>query len=248
MEVHKLHKIPLENSRLTVRNLYSNHGLLCLEIVNKCHSLFLYNPATREVKQVSRRLERFTGTVFDVGFGFNPILNDHNIVRLFVSGYDEMVNKVEVNSLNMGSWKEVEVGNLRVVKLKHGESFSANGAIFWFGYTVKHKVYNGKKCEIAGRVWIVSFDVAKEASTLIPMPAEIRYKDGVSSAVYEYKLAILYPTAIENSETSSIDLWVMEEGTGPSGEKWTWTKKYTTSPFPRRYPWKLCPQTIGGIK
>ncbi|KAI9096858.1 hypothetical protein K1719_025841 [Acacia pycnantha] len=244
VDIQERHKVPLKNSKLIVRDLHSNHGLLCLEVTNKTHSLLLYNPATKEVRQVPRRLKLFKDMDFTVGFGFNPIVNDYKIVRLFISLHEEMVVKVEVYSLSMGSWKEVEVGNLAVVQLRYDKSYTANGAIFWFGYSFEYKVDEGKKGEYVFNDWIVSFDMAMEVSTLIPMPAEMSYKDGIRFTVYDHSLAILYPTTIENSETSSIDLWVMEEGTGAFGEKWRWTKKYTSNPFPCPYPWILCPQTI----
>ncbi|KAI9127148.1 hypothetical protein K1719_001707 [Acacia pycnantha] len=73
---------------------------------------------------------------------------------------------------------------------------------------------------------IVSFDLAVEVFTVIPLP-ELQ---PIKLTVYQEKLAIF--SSNRNSKHPAIDMWVMEEGVGASGERWGWTKKYTSSPNP----------------
>ena len=50
-------------------------------------------------------------------------------------------------------------------------------------------------------------------------------------AVYDNKLAVLSHTLSEDFKSSSVHLWVMEEGSSVSQERWCWTKKYTSNPY-----------------
>ncbi|KAK4256288.1 hypothetical protein QN277_009173 [Acacia crassicarpa] len=228
----------------------SCNGLLCLEIheFNRSpRSLSLWNPATTAVRHVPRT--RTSISDFDdcvTGFGFSPIVNEYKIVRIYADlTYADFYNEfteVEVFSLNRGTWKEIDVGNLEGVRLK-SETVTANGAIFWSGVNLIVEKKEGKdnidfpededyteEAEDEVDV-IVSFDVAKEVFTLIPWP-ELDYNADRKLTVYENKLAILCDIWDNEEEIPDmIDLWVLDEGTCASGETWSWTKRYTSSPL-----------------
>ncbi|KAK4256276.1 hypothetical protein QN277_009161 [Acacia crassicarpa] len=229
----------------------SCNGLLCLEIYQfnqSPHSLSLWNPATTEVRHVPKTITDFDD--FDdgvTGFGFSPIVNDYKIVRTFADFYSDVI-EVEVFSLNRGTWKAIDIGNLKGVKL-NSETITANGAIFWSWVNlVDEKKENIdfhededyiQEAEYGVDV-IVSFDIAKEVFTVIPWP-ELGYDVDVKLTVYENKLAILCDTWEDEAEIPFvIDLWVLYEGTCASGETWSWTKRYTSSPLSCR----LVPATI----
>ncbi|XP_028755851.1 F-box/kelch-repeat protein At3g06240-like [Neltuma alba] len=227
MQVREVRNTPLIDSSSWVKIIGSSNGLLCVAI-NEADvypaSILLWNPATGEIRQVprTRTIDRFDWDC-TVGFGFSPIINDYKIVRTYAeSGY--VISGVEVYSLSTGSWKEIELGNLENVNL-YLQTVSANGAIFWNG--IKLGVEEGGEDDTD---LIVSFDIAMEVFTLIPMPNSFS-----KLGVYDDKLAVLSHSRIgdfPNYLCSFIDLWVLEEGIGSSTKRWSWTKKCTCGPLP----------------
>lgn len=135
LQVRPLLNAPPVNSFNQARIVGSCNGLLCIEIsqYNKFPpSLLLWNPATRAYSYVPWRTYADSDEC-NVGFGCSPIANDYKIVRAYSdSEFDDAVNRVEVFSLSRGSWKGIELGNLKGVKLC-SESVTRDGAIFWFG-------------------------------------------------------------------------------------------------------------------
>ncbi|KAI9074657.1 hypothetical protein K1719_043373 [Acacia pycnantha] len=206
----------------------SCNGLLCLKIpeLNRSpHSLSLWNPATTAVRHVpgTRTDIPYFGDC-ETGFGFSPIVNDYKIVRTYAE-FGGVVTKAEVFSLNRGTWKVIDIGNLKGVRLKY-ETVTANGAIFWFGELVGENQEAGDKVDV-----IVSFDIAKEVFTVIPRP-DLDYTADEKLTVYENKLAILCDIGEDDHEIPyMVDLWVLDEGTCASGQTWRWTKRYTSCPL-----------------
>ncbi|KAI9127211.1 hypothetical protein K1719_001770 [Acacia pycnantha] len=214
--------------------IYSSNGLLCVVCKDSYHPFRLWNPAIREVRLVPW-VEKNKRWSKKIGFGFSSIVNDYKIV--IIGGYhlrNDLNNEVEVYSLSTGLWKEVKCGNLDGVDIQlRGESI--NEAIYWFG--VKLNVENGNRLCL-----LVSYDIATEVFTLMPLPILAPpYQDSCSNrlTVHENKLALLSDSAIGDHESSLINLWVMEENTGVSMERWSWTKKYSIS-----HPYSLLPGTI----
>ncbi|KAI9074665.1 hypothetical protein K1719_043381 [Acacia pycnantha] len=238
LQVRQVQNSPSNNSLRHVTIVGSCNGLLCLEngpFNQSPHPLSLWNPATTAVRHVPRTRTGFADRV--TGFGFSPIVNDYEIVRIYAQFYD-VVTRVEVFSLNRGTWKAIDIGNLRGVRL-NSEIVTANGAIFWSGVKLV-----GEKKEGEDNIYfqededyiegaedevdvIVSFDIAKEVFTVIPGPI-LDYNAGKKLTFYENKLAILCYTWEDDDE---IDLWVLDEDTCASGQTWSWTKRYTSSPF-----------------
>ncbi|KAI9090225.1 hypothetical protein K1719_028771 [Acacia pycnantha] len=124
------------------------------------------------------------------------------------------------------SWRNIEVfdlGGLTITGQPAG--FTVNGAIFWIGY--KRDIDGGCGCVT------VSFDIANEEFSLIPVPdvdVDQDLRNGVNFTEFEHRLTILFPTMIENPESCLIELWMLEEGTCGSGERWSWAKKFVFSP------------------
>ncbi|KAI9096819.1 hypothetical protein K1719_025802 [Acacia pycnantha] len=128
--------------------------------------------------------------------------------------------EVKVYSLSLGAWKEVEFRLNDTVGLC-SRSVTVNGVMFW----LMSKRF-GEDTYDEDENLIVSFDLAVEVFAVIPIPE----LEALELTVYEEKLAIF--SRNRNSEHPAIDIWVMEEGVGASGERWGWTKKYTSSPNP----------------
>ncbi|KAI9084716.1 hypothetical protein K1719_033360 [Acacia pycnantha] len=217
--------------------VYSSNGLLCVKLRgNSQDCLWLWNPAIRVVRQVPKSLNNHEHGCFSVGFGFSPIINDYKIVKFFLPGY--FVVQAEVYSLRTGLWREVEVGNLEGVYGLGCGAFPCNGAIFWIGQKKDVEGHNKRRVEL-----IVSFDIAREVFTLIPFPTMTSAHGCYNTlAIFKNKLALFFPSDIENSESYVIDLWVLEECTDPTSERWSWAKIYTSRPNPYRFI--ICPEII----
>ncbi|KAK4256138.1 hypothetical protein QN277_009046 [Acacia crassicarpa] len=230
MHILEYPTLPLTDSSMDLSRIVgSSNGLICLEFV-RSKSYMLWNPAIREAFQVPEfKVLNFPhfGIVSYVGFGFSPIVNDCKIVRLFFSWLpDARVYPVVlvVFSLSTRSWKEVKVGKLEGIKpFTDGNSFAFDGAILWFGF--RHVEKN--------EICILSFDIATEAFTLIPFPRSAVSDENNRLTTYDNKLALLSNNLIENTiDLWVFDLWVMEKCIEASGERWNWTKIYTSNAYP----------------
>lgn len=232
-EVHMTIRTPLTNCLShAVKLVGSCNGLLFVEIeygddddVSFC-SLFLWNPATREVRQVPESKNICSG-IPKFGFGFSPVLNDYKIVRIYTSNIiyarnqhkicvdKGCVHYVEVYSLSKGTWKEVESESLnRVRYFGDFQAVISNGTMFWLGAVDEHDLH-----------MIVSFDIARELFSFIPIPSSITpHSDSdVKLFVYENKLAMFCcPYKIGSVDSPFLDLWVMEEG--------NWIEKFSIGP------------------
>ncbi|XP_028785363.1 putative F-box protein At3g17480 [Neltuma alba] len=226
LEVHSASLIDLLRDATIVD---SSNGLLCVRLSCSSHPILLWNPAMRRVRVVAKAANCFEDKYYKLGFGFCSIVNDYKILRISASNAQDWQG--EVYSVKTGLWKKVECGTFDGVSI-WCSSIVANGNIFWFGFKP-----NGES-----RVHLlVSYNLALEVFTLIPSPISfLKPIDLLLSrlTVYENKLAILSHYTID-FESSLIDLWVMEEETGTSDERWDWTKKYSIS-----HPCWLVPRTI----
>ncbi|XP_028791772.1 F-box/kelch-repeat protein At3g23880-like [Neltuma alba] len=233
LQLHEVQNAPLSKSVNGAMIVGSCNGLLSVEINRDKKfppSLLLWNPANRVFRYVPRRTYSDSNKC-EVGFGFSAVANDYKIVRTYAK-FGDAVNRVEVFSLSRGTWKGIDIGNLKGVKLYAG-SVTTNGAIFWSG--LKLGAEEKDDTEV-----IVSFELAKEVFTLLPRP-ELDYNASERLTVYENKLAMLSKIWDADDESSDwIDLWVMEEGNCASGEGWSWSKIYTSSPC----PYMLYPMTV----
>ncbi|KAK4259506.1 hypothetical protein QN277_005830 [Acacia crassicarpa] len=204
----------------------TSNGLLCLKIWKSYRfppSLLVWNPVTRDLREVPE--SRTNGYGCNFGFGFSPMVNDYKIVAIN-SGNDGRVCGVRVYSISRNSWKEIEFGNLKDVTCL-GLKVSVNGAIFIDGLTLE-------KVKV-----IVSFDIAMEVFTLIPWPPLSGINPSSSLTVYEDKLALLNVSEI-GRRCSNVNLWVMEEDISSLVKRWNWIKKFTSG----IYPWKFVLGTI----
>ncbi|KAK4280096.1 hypothetical protein QN277_011766 [Acacia crassicarpa] len=194
----------------------SCNGLLCIATDMSKKSLFLWNPAIREVRQVpATRRSKFPRSNCIVGFGFSEIVDDYKIVKTY-AGRDNVITGVKLYSLRTDSWKDIEFGSLEGLELLN-YSVNVNGVIFWSA------VDSG--CNL-----IVSFDIATEVFTLIRIPTSSCLPD---ITVFEDKFAILYLFPILDNPNDglyySIDLSVLEEDKGSCTERWSWSQKYDSS-------------------
>ncbi|KAI9127060.1 hypothetical protein K1719_001619 [Acacia pycnantha] len=231
MQLREVQNPPLIRSLSCVKVIGSSNGLLCVEIESPS-SLLLWNPATRETRQVpiTRATNHFNYDCME-GFGYSPTVNDYKLVRTFAEP-NFVIYEVEVYSLSTGLWKEIELGDLEGIQL-FDDGVCANGTIFWLGLRlVVEEDGEDDDMEV-----LVSFDIAMEVFTVIPITCP-----GLKLTVYEDKIAAISSYRIEGRPYYHhylFQLWVMEEDS--SEERWSWEMKYTSrSPC----PFDLHPGTI----
>ncbi|XP_028755883.1 F-box protein CPR1-like [Neltuma alba] len=223
-QLHEVHNPPEMGSLPCGRIVSSSNGLI-LYVKSYRYggvlSFFLWNPAIRKIKQVSRKKYDFDGN-FYIGFGYSPIVDDYKTLVAYVPEGGDEVDQVEVYSLSTQRWKQIEFRNLEGVYLC-SETIPANGAMFWRGST-----FVMKDCQYPFGL-VVAFDIAMETFTLIPLAAlESNSKDKLT--VHENKLGVITLTKEStpfSMDTYLIDLCVLDKGMGASQERWSWTKKFS---------------------
>ncbi|KAI9127218.1 hypothetical protein K1719_001777 [Acacia pycnantha] len=214
MQIHQIHP-----PRTFNRIIGSINGLLCL--VNddwKClYPFFLWNPATREVRQLPTPRKHDNPCRCAAGFGYS--INDYKIVRIYCD-LDHAFSRAEVYSLSTGSWKDVDLGVLQGVHILFScFNVSAKGRIFWRGINFDEQDNT-----------IVSYDIAREVFTLIPLSRRFFAK----LTVYDDKPALV------SINHKWIELWVLEKGIDSSSETWSLIKKHTkTCPWDSLLRWTI---------
>ena len=198
----------------------SSNGLICLNLGKgfRC-LLYLWNPVTREVCKVPTNVFQYLKRkTCGVGFGFSSIRNDHRIVKLFVC-LDGVVSRVEVYSLNKGSWKKIDIGEAKGVAICFAPGITCNGFIFWLAFNRCMQCF-----------FILRFDLTLETFTKIDIPTYLSPEYRHTLSVFENKLAMLHrePSCLSHT----IDLWVIE------GLSWIKIRTITD------YPCFLIPQAI----
>lgn len=86
-----------------------NIHMLCLKLVG---TAYLWNPTTKQAKHVPFSYSpRDYDSSSIIGFGFNPLSSDYEVVRIFYAGIS--VRPVQVYSANTAdSWIEIQVEEL----------------------------------------------------------------------------------------------------------------------------------------
>uniref|UniRef100_A0A7N0UTT1 F-box domain-containing protein n=1 Tax=Kalanchoe fedtschenkoi TaxID=63787 RepID=A0A7N0UTT1_KALFE len=213
-----------------VRLVGSSNGLLCISLCSTASVILLWNPATREFRNLpERQILVPTGkrvhTVF-LGFGFEPNSSDYKIVRFLsykvLKSNVPKVGVVEVYSQITDMWKEVNAG-LKCQVNEYSPTAVVSGAVHWLGSRVAKE-----KDSIDGKDVIVSFDLGNEVFGDLPLPESNVYAQGhgFQICVLEESLSVLvFPTS--GNMSKSIDIWVMKE----YGVAASWAKQFSIRLF-----------------
>ncbi|XP_028754767.1 F-box/kelch-repeat protein At3g06240-like [Neltuma alba] len=241
MRVGKVQKLPSIHSRYNYEVLGSSNGLVCVKIENRInpHPILIWNPATRDIRDVRPGTIVHSDLIAEVGlefyrthidprelddhygFGFSPLDNDYKIVR--INEYNHYhIKAVEVYSLNCGSWKHIDVvDDLRGISTS-AVYITINGVMFW----------DFTWCDDEDLILPIDL-LKKEVCEFIPLPRIYGGFRRTSLIEYENKLAVV-ACVEENDGSSLIHLWVWEEDTCLSEdedeERGGWTKIYPSSP------------------
>ncbi|XP_054778132.1 F-box/LRR-repeat/kelch-repeat protein At2g27520-like [Prosopis cineraria] len=152
MDNLEVQRMPAMDSLTLVCGIIGScNGLLCVLLdyneYGSPPSLLLLNPVTRETRKVPRTThDDGSYGVFGWGFGFSPVDKDYRIVRIHNAKFyiyniqikfdNFYVGGVEVYSLRTGSWKEVEFGVIKSVRLQ-SKLVTANGLFFGWDWRVE---------------------------------------------------------------------------------------------------------------
>ncbi|KAI9127366.1 hypothetical protein K1719_001925 [Acacia pycnantha] len=167
MQIHRFQNPPLLDYFKHGRIINSNNGLICVEINRRNrfpHFLLVWNPAIREIRLVPQTNGHEDYYSSFIGFGFCPIIKDYKIVITYASLSYKELSAVKVFSISSGSWKGVEFRLNDTICLS-SQSVTANGVMFWLGSKKA-----GDNTDDDDQDVIVSFDLAMEVFTVIPIP------------------------------------------------------------------------------
>ncbi|KAL1804474.1 hypothetical protein DCAR_0936119 [Daucus carota subsp. sativus] len=151
----------------------SCNGLLCL--ADRANELYLWNPVTRQVKNMPgyKYSVRENSNDYRIafGFGFDHASSDYKAVRI-VQKFDdiELVNRVEVYSLNENCWKEINVE--LDIGYVDGRRCSLNGSIYWSAQKRPHDFR---------QLVLLSFNVQSLIFCTIQLP------DDLSARLYSHR-------------------------------------------------------------
>ncbi|KAF5199156.1 F-box protein cpr1 [Thalictrum thalictroides] len=216
-------------------NLVSCNGVICLvhryDDSTIKDDVSLWNPATKQFRILPKStvpIPEWSGLVnFHYGFGFDKITNDYKVVRiihddvLLDDGEQQSRVRVEVYSLNMDSWRVLDVVlPIDIHIVSDPRTPFRDGIYCWSGWD--SFMENGLEVT---RNSILSFDFAKEVFGTMPVPDVYSYvRCDLKLALLRENIAcfewVFNPPKTDNWHCK---IWVLNE----YGVKESWTKLYT---------------------
>ncbi|KAL7109506.1 hypothetical protein ACP275_06G179500 [Erythranthe tilingii] len=205
---------PFDSSKKIVRVMGTCNGLVC--IAPNIGHWFLWNPSTRQYKQLRGVYDHRTDVVvkydFKYGFGFDESTRDYKVLlaHSVLSKDNRYETTVKIYSLRTDSWKRIKFFNDSRHPSDSGVSgIFVSGKIHWCTDTGSNS-----RCDI------VSFDLGSEVWGNVAEPScvESGCYDSPSLGVLDGCLCVLY-----DFSRSRIVVWVMKE----YGVSESWAKTVT---------------------
>ncbi|XP_060210708.1 F-box protein At3g07870-like [Lycium barbarum] len=222
-------RTPFANSVPEFKVVGSCNGLLCICDSLFSDALYVYNPFTRDYKQLPRSVE-FEVQKLILGFGFHPVTKEYKVIKIIT--YANMYNhasasgryrrsrvpcfgKSDVQVLSLGTsnrWRSVGENVYRFDPNSQG--FVLNGKIHWL---TRFSKYYGRFDRL-----IVSFDLADEVFGEVP-----KVDFGIKERNIQYHLAVLgdclaVALSLPDYEGGGFEIWVMRE----YNVKESWVKEF----------------------
>lgn len=228
------YEIPFNTKTGTFKLVDSVNGLVCVTEWGNSTTPYLWNPCLRKYKCVESTCfpeDLFRGLgkpCYDIGLGFHERTSDYRVVR-FVWCVDnkgdlvgKVVPKVEVYSLRMNRWREIE--NSIGLQLS---SFKVNTTVnsIMYGISTLHPETYSQE------VWILSFDFNNEVFGQRKLPDAVRYCLGETAYFnimkFEGSLCVcVFDKSIGDTKTQRFCIWLMRnelDGTI------SWTKRFNVA-------------------
>ncbi|XP_026397160.1 F-box protein CPR1-like [Papaver somniferum] len=196
---------PLEEPLRALGDLVGScNGLVCLKIFDLDawvqDPIYICNPVTREYVYLPKYIygdgDFHCGCYFVCGFGYSYSTDEYKVVRMYRrSGvYLDVSSKVQVYTLGSGQgWRDK--GRLDHLLCRIGPSICANGALYWSGY--------GK---------IVSFDLAKEEFSIIPLPPiPLKKKNPVPACLRLLRGYLSVINSTRGEERTFFRIWALKK-------------------------------------
>ncbi|KAK2984610.1 hypothetical protein RJ640_029116 [Escallonia rubra] len=175
----------------------------------------MWNPALGVIKTLGHHDSEYAlSHAVDLGFGFHN--SDYKVVMVRQPLHSAQW-AVEVYSLSMDSWREIQAARPGFVTCWKPGGY-VKGAFHWLGRRTAHTEDQDHSCAI------VSFDFSDEVFREVMLPTQITTPEAYGRYLYVYKDSL----ALYQAKTvfdCNIHLWVMEE----YGVSESWTKLYSVS-------------------
>lgn len=206
----------------------SCNGLLCLSDTLYKDALYIYNPLTRDYKELPKTRQYEEETVV-YGFGYHPGAKEYKVVKIvhhsIVNFADQYVRRmiirgtskseVLVFTLGGNAWRNVGLAPYRLERRSH-EALFTNGRLHWLHFGVYENVRG---------LIIISFDLAEEKFYEVPRPNLIPI-DGRNyhlSILRGCLSAVVYGHGLRRD----LEIWVMKE----YNVKESWIKEFKFRSF-----------------
>ncbi|KAK1401165.1 F-box domain-containing protein [Heracleum sosnowskyi] len=194
----------------------SCNGLLCVACEQSrqiLKELYIWNPATREVKHVHEHTYINIYKMSNInqgslGFCFDISSSDYKVVRIVTEHrFAPVMSRVEVYSLIKNYWKEIKVDDFEV---ESNCPAIVKGSIYWI---VKHGLVYRRPSAL------LSFDVKSENFCTISLPDSImshKYSSDIELLEFKESVALI----LGNSTNEDITIWTLDDDS-------CWIMKFT---------------------
>ncbi|KAL6986804.1 hypothetical protein U1Q18_001756 [Sarracenia purpurea var. burkii] len=210
-----------EQSRFYFRIVGSCNGILCLydDLFGNTGNIILWNPMIR--RSLTLPVPNFTFDcndphMFVLGFGVDPKTNDHKVVRISYLHGDNayiVLPKVEIFSLQLGSWKEIKTIVPYFITEHFWSQAFINGVVHWVAYYRVGK--SGDRNRDRNRIFrclVMSFDMGSEVFGELSLPECLGAgvpPMNMSASVFGGSLSIL--RLDQRIWPHSCSIWIMKD-------------------------------------
>ncbi|KAF5948603.1 hypothetical protein HYC85_014560 [Camellia sinensis] len=238
-EIVRRIQTPFHDTMPEFKVIASCNGLLCLSDSLYGDPLYMYNPFTREYKELPKS-RQYDDQEVVFGFGFHPVTNEYKVVKtvLFWNQYnmlphprprprprhrrlrigDHTGSEVQVYSLGSTNWRSI--GKVPYLLEQRASEALVDGRLHWLTHP---RLYLGARIHRSRS--IVSFDLADEQFREVPRP------ECGSLNRTNYHLAVLGGCLSAVVWCQRFEIWVMEE----YSVKESWTKKFNIEDWSRQF-------------
>ncbi|XP_060210914.1 F-box protein At3g07870-like [Lycium barbarum] len=197
------------NSTLVFEVIGSCHGLLCIWDCLISDSLYVYNPFTRDYKELPISVEPHVQELV-FWFGFHPITKEYKLIK--IKNYPICISDAEVLTFGGNRWRSIGKVGYRIDS--SAKAIMLNGKMHWltlFG------MYYGRSDRL-----VVSFDLAYEVFGEVP-----KIDFGVDPRIVQFQLAVLggwlaVALISHRFNEGGLEIWVMRE----YNVKESWVKEF----------------------
>ncbi|XP_062104516.1 F-box protein At3g07870-like [Humulus lupulus] len=200
--------LPFDSAHSTFDVVGSCNGLICL--YNRSHNdpLFIFNPFTKEYRELPQSINppHLNAVRVVFGFGFHPRTKEYKAIKIvyYIEGnnfFTATIKETRVYVLNLGDseWRCIAQKPHNLI-ICPASDVLVNGNLHWL--TVKFD-QNGEET----RQDIVSFDLATEEFQVIPQPMDL----GLNKSLTHLVTLNDRLSAVVSSQIGQHEIWVLKD-------------------------------------